>query len=440
MISFFFPFQFDLQYTVKSAYTYLHTTLTNSNKTKVFEAENTPEENLALFDKLGKNMEQAREILAKLVSQHSALLNIAAPAQQANEIQGDPSQFRKFVSSKPAGSGERPLPQKPTGSLVQVARDGNLGAVQQVVKAGAKIDQEDNTGQTALEAAISRGRTDVALYLITHGANVNHVLKGSSVLHLACEGTCGAEVVGALLQKSAKVNEKNLKLETPLHVAARFLRCDIIKLLIERKANLFAKDNVGRLPLQVLALKGDFNPSISAPPQQPMGIELARFLDSGEFSDVTFVVEGERFKTHKLVICAQCPPFRSMLENNSLWKEQKATEVPLEDIAKNVFRHFLRWIYTNDASFPQDDIALVLELLALADKYLITNLQRKCEHILSTKISIDTVLPIYSYAKVVSPTSLGKACSRFVLHEFEKLRELEGIMEVLNEIVESDKK
>lgn len=36
-----------------------------------------------------------------------------------------------------------------------------------------------------------------------------------------------------------------------------------------------------------------------------MGIELARFLDSGEFSDITFVVEGERFKAHKLVISAQ---------------------------------------------------------------------------------------------------------------------------------------
>jgi ankyrin repeat protein len=63
---------------------------------------------------------------------------------------------------------------------------------------------------------------------ISNGANVNKIWKGVSPLLLACEGTCGVGVVQALLGHSAKINEKNIKLETPLHVAARYFHpCSI---------------------------------------------------------------------------------------------------------------------------------------------------------------------------------------------------------------------
>lgn len=93
-------------------------------------------------------------------------------------------------------------------------------------------------------------------------------------------------------------------------------------------------------------------------------------------------------------------------------------------------------IYTNDASFPQDDLSLVLELLAISDKYFIINLKRKCEHILSTKINVDSVLPIYSYAKVLSPSVLAKVCAKFILQEFAQLVDMEGGMEALHEILD----
>ena len=106
-------------------------------------------------------------------------------------------------------------------------------------------------------------------------------------------------------------------------------------MLIKNKADTNAKDNVGRKPLQVLALQGidlisissrshldlisisprshldvhffagDYNVTITAPPQAPLGIELARFIETGEFSDISFLVGGEEFKAHKLILCVQ---------------------------------------------------------------------------------------------------------------------------------------
>ncbi len=61
--------------------------------------------------------------------------NAVNPAY-ANEIQGDPSQFRKFVGSTTTVKGAPKEPQQ----VVAAARDGNLSAVQQLLKSGVKID------------------------------------------------------------------------------------------------------------------------------------------------------------------------------------------------------------------------------------------------------------------------------------------------------------
>jgi hypothetical protein len=94
------------------------------------------------------------------------------------------------------------------------------------------------------------------------------------------------------------------------------------------------------------------------------------------------------------------------------------------------------WIYTNDASFPPDDVALVLELMALADKYFVHTLKRKCEAILSTKLTHENVTAVYSYAKELSPALLGKVCVKYFLNEYTALKEQEGCEEVLLDILE----
>eukprot|EP00026_Physarum_polycephalum_P003875 Phypoly_transcript_03891.p1 GENE.Phypoly_transcript_03891~~Phypoly_transcript_03891.p1 ORF type:complete len:679 (+),score=149.56 Phypoly_transcript_03891:32-2038(+) len=426
--------RFDLQYTVRSTDNYLHTArrFTNQFHALVVNEPDPSEDISKLLEKVQSFSDKAKEILEKLAAE----FNLESPTKpnQADEIQGDPNQFRNFASkdsSKPAAqSGSA----KKIENLVVAAREGDLERVKTLIKEGQKIDQEDTTGQTPLLAAISKGKTEVALHLISSGANVNKAHRGNSPLLLACEGSCGISVVKALLEKSAKTNEKNAKSETPLHVAARCLKRDIMKLLIQNKADISAKDNVGRNPLQVLALKGDYNVTITAPPQAPLGIELARFLETGEFSDISFLVGGEVFKAHKLILCAQCPPFRSMLESN--WREKQFSEIPLEDISKNAFRHFLCWVYTNDASFPPDDVALVLELLVLADKYFVHSLKRKCEAILATKLTHENVIAVYSYAKALSPAVLGKVCTKFFLDRYSALRGAEGSEELLEEILD----
>lgn len=47
---------------------------------------------------------------------------------------------------------------------------------------------------------------------------------------------------------------------------------------------------------------------------QSSGSFLRQLLDSGEFSDLTFLCRGEAFRVHKAVICTQSAPIKAAVQ------------------------------------------------------------------------------------------------------------------------------
>lgn len=45
---------------------------------------------------------------------------------------------------------------------------------------------------------------------------------------------------------------------------------------------------------------------------------LARIMDTGEFSDLTFVCNGEEFKVHKAIVCTQSEPLKAAVQGGFL--------------------------------------------------------------------------------------------------------------------------
>ena len=80
---------------------------------------------------------------------------------------------------------------------------GNVATVQAAIDCGAKIDQPDDDGITALGWAAIGNMTAVAKLLIEHGADVNHVdKKGMTPLLYAASIDFGDESLVQLLLKS----------------------------------------------------------------------------------------------------------------------------------------------------------------------------------------------------------------------------------------------
>ena len=111
--------------------------------------------------------------------------------------------------------------------LSLAATTGNLKLVKRLLKKGAPLAGEDHN---ALHCALEKDHTEVALYLIKHGADV-HSKKfwGNTPLHIAAQKGF-YDIAVALLEHGAKPDSKNYGYETPLTLAAKNKNKELVAL------------------------------------------------------------------------------------------------------------------------------------------------------------------------------------------------------------------
>ena len=123
-------------------------------------------------------------------------------------------------------------------------------------------------------------------------------------------------------------------------------------------------------------------------PKSRLQEEYSQLLDSGNDSDVTFVVQGEKIKAHKLVLTTRCKHFESMF--NSGMSETFLKEVEIKDISLKAFKELLRFLYTDVA--PKYAADLTMDLLAAADKYCVDDLKMICERSINSNLNGENVI------------------------------------------------
>lgn len=140
---------------------------------------------------------------------------------------------------------------------------------QALINAGANLDKQNYNKQTALIYSISFGNFAQFQRLIIAGANVNLPDNdGNTPLMYAVNGIDinmrnNLEVAKRLIASGADVNQKNNKNVSPFQLAYSLRRTDrnreLLKLLIEAKANLEFVDHNGATPLLNSAEIGDID-------------------------------------------------------------------------------------------------------------------------------------------------------------------------------------
>lgn len=69
-------------------------------------------------------------------------------------------------------------------------------------------------------------------------------------------------------------------------------------------------------------------------------------LDHKDGADVSFIVEGETFRAHRVVLAARSPVFRAELFGSM--PEATMTSITLHDITPKTFKVMLRFLYTDE--------------------------------------------------------------------------------------------
>lgn len=199
---------------------------------------------------------------------------MAATIDELNEAakSGDLGRVRGLICSHPALAGERAANgESPLMSalyrghrdivrlliergapldLFAAAAVGQPANLRRALEAGATVNDYSYDGWTALHLSAFFGQLELARTLIPAGADVGAISRNSmknTPLHAATAGGHGA--IGVLLvERGADVNAKDAGTYTPLHIAAENGLIDVVKALLARGADRLAVDREGKTP------------------------------------------------------------------------------------------------------------------------------------------------------------------------------------------------
>jgi ankyrin repeat protein len=126
--------------------------------------------------------------------------------------------------------------------------------VQLLIARGADVNARENYGGTPLRYAV--GSLKIAIFLIEHGADINATSDGSTILHFALTFCPNDDLSKLLIEKGAKINQKDKLGNTELHLASMRGFADVIGLLVKPGADINAMNNSKHTALYYAAKHG----------------------------------------------------------------------------------------------------------------------------------------------------------------------------------------
>ncbi|WP_163407718.1 ankyrin repeat domain-containing protein [Flavobacterium ajazii] len=131
-------------------------------------------------------------------------------------------------------------------TVFDIARTGTLAEIQTLNKSNPDLINSLNESKTSpLILACYRGNTEVAKFLIENVKDINYNSDMGTAL-MAATYKNHPQLVKLLLEKKANPNATDVNGTTALSLAVQFKNDQLVKLLLDYKADKTIKDNKGK--------------------------------------------------------------------------------------------------------------------------------------------------------------------------------------------------
>ncbi|XP_059421150.1 ankyrin repeat and BTB/POZ domain-containing protein 3-B-like isoform X2 [Carassius carassius] len=152
------------------------------------------------------------------------------------------------------------------------------------------------------------------------------------------------------------------------------------------------------------------------------------FLNNKEMSDVTFLVEGQPFHAHKVLLFTASNKFKSLLANRPAAEN---TCIEISHVKYNVFQLVMQYLYCGGTDSLHIRNTEVMDLLSASKFFQLAALQRHCEIICAKNINTETCVEIYNHAKFLEAPELSTYIEGYFLKNMAVLIELEPFKQLL---------
>jgi hypothetical protein len=171
----------------------------------------------------------------------------------------------------------------------------------------------------------------------------------------------------------------------------------------------------------------DTDPSPLAAVRQPASLQLferriRHFYNNDEFSDVTFLVEGRRVYGHKMILSIVSDCFRAMFTTG--FRESEAgAEIEIPGCSYDAFLDMMNYIYTGKTPKLQAgmdgeiEVQRVVDLLEIADQFMLDHLREVCEQVLQPTVNSETVEYWLQVAQKTNASQLAAVCEHFLRNQ-----------------------
>ncbi|KAF8646558.1 hypothetical protein HU200_065780 [Digitaria exilis] len=173
----------------------------------------------------------------------------------------------------------------------------------------------------------------------------------------------------------------------------------------------YVKDGWVTFLCNVMVVSSD---TITVPPSN-IGCHLGQLLDCNVTSDVSFIVEGEKFQAHRAVLAARSQVFQAELFGSMA--DATSSSIVLEEIEPATFRAMLVFIYTDelpeDVDLGDSPTEMMQHLLVAADRYALDRLKLLCAQKLWDIMSVDAFASTLACAEIYNCPELQSKCMDF---------------------------